>query len=198
MRQTKIKKTKSKTRKIRKSKTRNRRIRNIRGGAALAGAVRPIETYRMTDELREILDRTRELLIIGDRIDASTLQQNIQVRVKLDKDTIFYVAKKIASILRDRAVGLPGFANYLNTPIINYLKMLYGNLISTYQMDRYGTLRGRRNVATEQRELLENLEEEFNLENGNNSNAGNGDPDDLFHETDDEILAMVDEFNQQP
>ena len=190
----KPRKQKSKTRKFRKSKT--RKSRNLRGGAA--AAVRPIETYRMTKDLKDMIKTTRRLMKTARQIDEGRLQDDIQYRVELEKSTILYVANKIASVLRHRALGAPG-ANYLNTPIINYLKMLYGNLISKYQMDRYGTLRGIKSKDEEVEALLARLEEEFNLEDGYNSNEGMmDDPEDLILENDDEILAMVNEFNQQP
>lgn len=47
----------------------------------------------------------------------------------------------------------------------------------------------------------EYLENEFNLENGNNSNAGGMELEDVFDrddESDHEILAILDEFNNQP
>jgi hypothetical protein len=200
----KTKSTKTKTRNTRNRNTRNRNTRNrntrnrntrnrntrnrnrrIRGGAA---AVRPLETYVITNGLKEIMDRTREIVRLQRHIEERDLLYDTQTRVRLEKETIYLVAKKIASVLRDRTLGLPGAANYLNNPIIHYLKQLYANIINQYQSNEYRT--------------VNSIENEFNLENGDNSNDNGGYMElyEIFEDddTDDEILAMIDEFNQQP
>jgi len=180
----KTRKPKSRNPKSRKPKSRkNRSRRNIRGGAGAGGAaaVRPIESYIQTPDLREIMDKTRAILVYKQKIDIMD-PHNIQAKIRLEKQTILYVARKIASVLRDRGLDL-------NTPIINYLKNEYAKIINEHQMHLYRS--------------AEHLENEFNLENGNNSNEGNSNLYEIFgneygpDETDDEIMEMVNEFNQQ-
>jgi hypothetical protein len=201
MRQSKPKTRKTKTRKTktRKSKSRNRRYRT-RGGAAAGGgggaaagggggagggaAVRPIETYRLTDDLRAIIDKTYNILAHDRKIDIKYPDSNIQAIIRLEKDTILYVARKIASVLRNEGLDI-------DTPIIHYLKHQYVSIINKAGQAHLYT-----NAAQ--------IDNELNLDNGNNSNAGGSNLHEIFgneygeDDIDAEIMEMVNEFNQQP
>ena len=156
------------------------------GAAALVPGVRPLNTYKLTKELREIITRTRNILQIKGQIDTKDPDDPYRSEkiVRLKKEAIYLVAKKIASVLGNQ----PGAgANYLNTPILHYLRQMHADITMKHQSNRY--------------QRSEYLENEFNLENGNNSNAGGIELEDVFDrddESDEEILAIVDEFNNQP
>ena len=154
------------------------------GAAALVP--RPLNTYKLTKELREIITRTRNILQIKGQIDTKDPDDphRFETKARIKKQAIYLVAKKIALVLRERRPG----ADYLNTPILHYLKQMHADITMKYQSNRY--------------QRAEHLENEFNLEYANN-NSNDGGIDlqhvfDQYDESDDEILAIVDEFNNQP